>query len=310
MKSGAAAEKNSLLLATRNAAAFFVIFCLWGATHVALLSNAAAASSSIERLSPSALLGHPGASRTRISVRLGEEDLADVEAVASSTARSKPVFLGLIKDDGGIDDQFLAQVTADIAPEVPLNQQVDEYEDFVEDEALRSSSSDDAPKLKDGYAKILKFDTCPPKWSDYIPCLDNVQAIRRLPSTARGEQYERHCPTSKGTRMCCLIAAPEDWKTPIKWPRSRAEVRTDACTSPPGLFPEFCWNDSSSLCAILTKLWMCNERCGTATSRTHGWSLTREARTGSPLSKTNLCFLAVELSLHMVQMSTWTKWQK
>ncbi|XP_010444329.1 PREDICTED: probable methyltransferase PMT26 [Camelina sativa] len=56
---------------------------------------------------------------------------------------------------------------------------------------------------------------------DYIPCLDNVQAIRSLPSTKHYEHRERHCPDSPPT---CLVPLPEGYKRPIEWPKSREKI--------------------------------------------------------------------------------------
>lgn len=56
---------------------------------------------------------------------------------------------------------------------------------------------------------------------DYIPCLDNVQAIRRLPSTKHYEHRERHCPDEAPT---CLVSLPEGYKRPVPWPTSREKV--------------------------------------------------------------------------------------
>lgn len=56
---------------------------------------------------------------------------------------------------------------------------------------------------------------------DYIPCLDNWQAIRRLRSTKHYEHRERHCPQEPPT---CLVPLPEGYKRPIEWPKSREKV--------------------------------------------------------------------------------------
>ena len=56
---------------------------------------------------------------------------------------------------------------------------------------------------------------------DYIPCLDNKEAIRILPSTKHYEHRERHCPS---TSPSCLVPLPEGYRKPIKWPQSRNEV--------------------------------------------------------------------------------------
>ncbi|KAI5073340.1 hypothetical protein GOP47_0011353 [Adiantum capillus-veneris] len=57
--------------------------------------------------------------------------------------------------------------------------------------------------------------------TDYIPCLDNVKAIKALPSTKHYEHRERHCPDQAPT---CLVPFPEGYRRPIRWPQSRNEV--------------------------------------------------------------------------------------
>eukprot|EP00250_Pteridium_aquilinum_P016466 c23115_g1_i1 orf=463-2748(-) len=57
--------------------------------------------------------------------------------------------------------------------------------------------------------------------TDYIPCLDNMKAIKALHSTKHYEHRERHCPDPAPT---CLVPLPERYRTPIRWPQSRNEV--------------------------------------------------------------------------------------
>lgn len=71
--------------------------------------------------------------------------------------------------------------------------------------------------------KINKFKVCPKSMSEYIPCMDNEEAISKLKSTERGERFERHCPL-EGNGLDCSVPAPKDYKKPIPWPRSRDEV--------------------------------------------------------------------------------------
>lgn len=56
---------------------------------------------------------------------------------------------------------------------------------------------------------------------DYIPCLDNLAAIRKLTSTKHFEHRERHCPENPPT---CLVPLPEGYQHPIEWPTSREKV--------------------------------------------------------------------------------------
>lgn len=56
---------------------------------------------------------------------------------------------------------------------------------------------------------------------DYIPCLDNLQAIKKLPSAGHYEHRERHCPDEAPT---CLVPLPEGYRIPVKWPQSREKI--------------------------------------------------------------------------------------
>ncbi|XP_071737033.1 probable methyltransferase PMT26 [Rutidosis leptorrhynchoides] len=56
---------------------------------------------------------------------------------------------------------------------------------------------------------------------DFIPCLDNLQAIKSLRSTKHYEHRERHCPENPPT---CLVPVPEGYKHPIEWPTSREKI--------------------------------------------------------------------------------------
>ncbi|PNY06294.1 putative methyltransferase PMT26-like protein [Trifolium pratense] len=57
--------------------------------------------------------------------------------------------------------------------------------------------------------------------SEYIPCLDNWKAIRKLPSISHYEHRERHCPDEVST---CLVSLPEGYRSPIRWPKSREMI--------------------------------------------------------------------------------------
>lgn len=93
---------------------------------------------------------------------------------------------------------------------------VDNWVNETQLETEESSAS--APQFT-----IKKFGLCPRTMSEYIPCLDNVEAIRKLKSTKRGERFERRCP-EEGRGLNCLVPAPKGYRTPIPWPKSRDEV--------------------------------------------------------------------------------------
>ncbi|KAL2333286.1 hypothetical protein Fmac_014499 [Flemingia macrophylla] len=117
--------------------------------------------------------------------------------------------MGVVNENGTMSDEF---EVGGLDPGM-VEQWVNETQ--VEDEGSSSS-------YNLGFA-IKKFGLCPREMSEYIPCLDNEDAIRKLPSTEKGERFERHCP-EKGQGLNCLIPAPRGYRTPIPWPRSRDEV--------------------------------------------------------------------------------------
>ncbi|CAH9091246.1 unnamed protein product [Cuscuta epithymum] len=71
--------------------------------------------------------------------------------------------------------------------------------------------------------RVSKFALCSNSFREYIPCLDNFEAIKKLKSTEKGEKFERHCP-DKDKGLNCLVPAPRGYRAPIPWPRSRDEV--------------------------------------------------------------------------------------
>lgn len=74
------------------------------------------------------------------------------------------------------------------------------------------------PEKNNGYHwKVCNVTAGP----DFIPCLDNLQAIKSLRSTKHYEHRERHCPENPPT---CLVPLPEGYQRPIEWPTSREKI--------------------------------------------------------------------------------------
>ncbi|KAL0928165.1 hypothetical protein M5K25_000033 [Dendrobium thyrsiflorum] len=57
--------------------------------------------------------------------------------------------------------------------------------------------------------------------ADYIPCLDNEKAIKKLHNFKHYQHRERHCPEESPT---CLVPLPKGYKRSIEWPRSRDKI--------------------------------------------------------------------------------------
>ncbi|KAJ6983056.1 hypothetical protein NC653_026007 [Populus alba x Populus x berolinensis] len=112
---------------------------------------------------------------------------------------------GIIDSDGKMTDDFeVGEFDPDIA------------ENWGNETGIESASTN----FK---VRVRKYELCPGSMREYIPCLDNVEAIKRLKLTEKGERFERHCP-EKGKGLNCLVPPPKGYRQPIPWPRSRDEV--------------------------------------------------------------------------------------
>ncbi|KAI4384494.1 hypothetical protein MLD38_002643 [Melastoma candidum] len=120
---------------------------------------------------------------------------------------------GILDENGTMTDSF---EVGQFDPEM-----VDDWRSGSGGNESDSSESDGAGAS--GIVKIKKYKICDESMREYIPCLDNVEAIKRLKSTEKGERFERHC-LEAGKSLDCLVPAPKGYRPPIPWPRSRDEV--------------------------------------------------------------------------------------
>ncbi|KZV28810.1 hypothetical protein F511_06244 [Dorcoceras hygrometricum] len=91
------------------------------------------------------------------------------------------------------------------------------------------NSSADNDKRESNVTRIArneKFGVCNESLSDYIPCLDSVEAVSGFVSVDRDDKNERHCPKI-GRGLDCLVPRPKHYKIRIPWPKSRDEVWFD-----------------------------------------------------------------------------------
>lgn len=112
---------------------------------------------------------------------------------------------GIIDSDGRMSDDF----------------EVGEFDPEVVDSWGNATLVESGKK--DVKVRVKRFELCPESMREYIPCLDNVEAIKQLKSTERGEKFERHCP-EEGKGLNCLVPPPKGYRQPVPWPRSRDEV--------------------------------------------------------------------------------------
>uniref|UniRef100_A0A0E0A0I5 Methyltransferase n=2 Tax=Oryza glumipatula TaxID=40148 RepID=A0A0E0A0I5_9ORYZ len=89
--------------------------------------------------------------------------------------------------------------------------------------ATEGVADDDGGGGGDEPAAKVRWETCRPgrgvSAADYIPCLDNMRAIKALRSRRHMEHRERHCPVAPRPR--CLVRVPSGYRPPVPWPRSR-----------------------------------------------------------------------------------------
>ncbi|KAG5111888.1 hypothetical protein AAZX31_13G022000 [Glycine max] len=92
------------------------------------------------------------------------------------------------------------------------------FEEDSLNDTVSSVSSKGGERVRE---KVEKYKTCDVRTVDYVPCLDNVKAVKKYKESLRGEKYERHC---KGMGLKCLVPRPKGYQRPIPWPKSRDEV--------------------------------------------------------------------------------------
>ncbi|CAK9153580.1 unnamed protein product, partial [Ilex paraguariensis] len=86
-----------------------------------------------------------------------------------------------------------------------------------ENEAHKSSESEEQTAYR---WKLCNVTAGP----DYIPCLDNLLAIRNLRSTKHYDHRKRHGPEEPPT---CLVPLPEGYQRSLEWPASREKPVPD-----------------------------------------------------------------------------------
>lgn len=116
--------------------------------------------------------------------------------------------MGVVDDNGVMSDDF----------------KIGEFDaSFIQDLGNLSEIQEMKEGESDVRVRVERYKVCEPSMTDYIPCLDNKEAIKRLNSSERGEKYERHCP-KEGKGLNCLVPMPKGYKSPVPWPKSRDEV--------------------------------------------------------------------------------------
>ncbi|CBI37509.3 unnamed protein product, partial [Vitis vinifera] len=126
------------------------------------------------------------------------------------------------KVDGQIeekDSEAKEQVSNEVFPSGAMSELLNET--TTQNGAFLTQAAE-SKKEKESQQTVYSWKVCNvTAGPDYIPCLDNLQAIKSLPSTKHYEHRERHCPNEPPT---CLVSLPEGYKRPIEWPTSRDKI--------------------------------------------------------------------------------------
>lgn len=139
-------------------------------------------------------------------------------------------------DTSTIVSYFQAQpqnATVSLSPPPPLihdtdtsstatNQNVAAPPPLITNETTDQNDNSSNAVGDDAAFDLIKWDVCTgPMAVDYIPCLDNVEAVKKLPSIRHMEHRERHCPSPSPR---CLAPMPVGYKLPVLWPKSKEMI--------------------------------------------------------------------------------------
>lgn len=125
---------------------------------------------------------------------------------------------GIIDETGAMSDDFFIG-ESDSNSTSDFTDFSDGNEDVRKDEEEKENNKSDGEVS----AIIEKYKVCETSKVDYIPCLDNEDAIKMFNGSEKGEKYERHCPR-KDQMLECVVPRPEGYQRSIPWPQSRDEV--------------------------------------------------------------------------------------
>ena len=148
------------------------------------------------------------------TLSVGDEEIADrISADAELTKENKEA-----------NKTYLETQAAESKEEKNLTS-TDPGHETTEDSPAATSQTGSAVRTW----KVCKFEGA----QDFIPCLDNETAIKKLKSRNHYEHRERHCP-SEDELPKCLLPLAANYKAPIKWPKSRDQVNPNFHTSSEG----------------------------------------------------------------------------
>ncbi|RWR84745.1 putative methyltransferase PMT26 [Cinnamomum micranthum f. kanehirae] len=156
----------------------------------------------------------------------GEKVQGEIE---EKVERNQGNELGENKTEGKGKDETSNEVLPDVAQSELLNETntqngawSTQAAESKNEKELQQSSTPKGQTTNEGDSYGYQWKQCNvTAGPDYIPCLDNLKALKKLHTTGHYEHRERHCPEEAPT---CLVPIPEGYKRPIKWPNSRDKI--------------------------------------------------------------------------------------
>ncbi|KAE8694948.1 putative methyltransferase PMT27 [Hibiscus syriacus] len=121
------------------------------------------------------------------------------------------------KDNPQVENQSLNEVSSSVAQSELLSETNIQNGSFSTQVAVSTNEKKTRLASKEYSWKLCNSTAGP----DYIPCLDNWEAIRHLRTNKHYEHRERHCPEEPPT---CLVPLPQGYKRSITWPKSREKI--------------------------------------------------------------------------------------
>ncbi|KAG8493864.1 hypothetical protein CXB51_011333 [Gossypium anomalum] len=124
---------------------------------------------------------------------------------------------GIIDETGAMSDEFFIGEWDSIS--------ISALTELSDGNELGGGEEKEKKNKSGGEVKVRfeKYKVCERSKVDYIPCLDNEEAIKLFNNSEKGEKYERHCPGNDKS-LDCVVPRPEGYRIPIPWPQSRDEV--------------------------------------------------------------------------------------
>ncbi|XP_076885698.1 putative methyltransferase PMT24 [Bidens hawaiensis] len=151
-----------------------------------------------------------------------EDSSGDLPEESSSTTRIKNNEEPVLRNEdetGSVEKEEKKQEDGKKSKSLPGADQAEITKETWAESGGFSTQADESASESKRSETSYKWKTCKAATGpDFIPCLDNIAALRKIHSTIHYEHRERHCPDEPPT---CLVPLPRGYTIPIRWPKSR-----------------------------------------------------------------------------------------